>query len=510
MSQPISRRQAMRQMVSTGLGAAGMLALPGLLSRVAFGAENARKPNILFILADDLSPTHVGYAKRFPFLKTPNIDRIANEGVRFDSFFCCTSLCSPSRATFMTGAYTHVHGVFENQETRDALVPMYPAILQKAGYETGHIGKWHQLRSADPRPGFDYWLSFRGQGNFVGQEMNLNGKLITFPGNTTEVRNGKTYTGAHVTEVLTEHAVKFIKQPRTKPFCLTLAHKAVHSPYTPTDKNKDALQGVSVPEPVSYNDSLESKPAWARRAAAASEAGRKATKEDIAGGPTPDKLPPRPWNGQLEWRLKQLRSVMDLDDSVGEVLKALEETGQLDNTLIIFAGDNGYFIGEHRRTEKRLAYEEAMRIPMCMRYPKLIKAGTVIDKMCVNVDIAPTVLELGGAAAPQSVQGKSLLPLLAGKDVPWRDAVLYEYYVDGNMPTPGMVGVRTEDWKYVTYPGLPGEIDELYDLKNDKYEMANLFAKPEYATKLQQMKALLEKTKKELNYTWTPTTMPAK
>ena len=436
----------------------------------SLAGQTRKRPNIVFILTDDQRWDMMSCLGH-PFVKTPNLDRVRREGVLFSNAFVTTSLCSPSRACFLTGTYAHTNGVTDNtgKEFDPEKTPSFSQVLQKSGYETAYVGKWHQARHANPRPGFDYWLSFRGQGVYNDPELNENGRDFKATG--------------YMTDLLTDYAVKFIEKPHEKPFCLVLGHKAIHGPFTPAERHKDLYADVTVPEQPNYRDDLESKPAWQRRK----------DRNKPAEAP-PDRLEPKPWDGKRGGDfMNYYRTLSAVDDGVGRVYEALKQRGILDETLVIFASDNGYFKGEHNGLgDKRLAYEEALRIPFVMRYPKLIRANSMITEMALNIDLAPTLLDLAGAKPPSSMQGRSLLPLMTGKNTAWRESFLYEYWVDLNPLLPRMVGVRTRDATFIRYPDVQ-DIPEMYDLKQDPREMRNIAMDPAHAGTRKRLEAELDR-----------------
>jgi N-acetylglucosamine-6-sulfatase len=239
----------MKKALAAGLGAAGMAAMPqSLAAQTSPAPRTDKRPNIVFFLIDDLAETAVGYAGRFPFLKTPNIDALAAGGAVFANAFVTTSLCSPARASFPTGAYVHHHGVRDNRGATDPQLTIFPQMLQQAGYETAFIGKWHMVRKDSPRPGFDYWLSFNGQGVYRDPPLNENGRRFKAEG--------------YITDLLTDYAVRWLQQPRSKPFCMLLWHKAVHAPFAPADRHKDAFPDAEIPKPANAGDDLKDKPKW--------------------------------------------------------------------------------------------------------------------------------------------------------------------------------------------------------------------------------------------------------
>ncbi|MCG3160513.1 MAG: Multifunctional alkaline phosphatase superfamily protein PehA [Acidobacteria bacterium] len=442
------------------------------------------RPNIVFILVDDLRWDEVGIAGH-PFIKTPNIDRIGKEGAMFRNAFMTTPLCSPSRASFLTGQYAHTHGITDNVDRSAAShrLVTFPLLLHQSGYETAFIGKWHMGNDDKPRPGFDRWVSFKGQGAYLNPDINEDGKSVKPSG--------------YITDILSGYAVEFIKRRHDKPFLVYLAHKAIHPEVTqnndgsvdlskselfiPAERHKNLYASRAIPRRPSYGRAPEDKPALQRRIGNLPPLGSITVTSDEA-------------------ILGRQRTIAAIEDGVGEILKALKETGQLDNTVIVFTSDNGYFYGEHGLSvERRLAYEESIRMPLLVRYPKFIKAGATRDEIALNIDLAPTLLELAGVAAPGAMQGRSLVPLLEGKRTAWRNSFLIEYYSDKVFPRVLQMGykaVRNGRWKYIHYLELEG-MDELYDLKADPYEMKNLIHQPGAAKALAEMKREMERLLKE-------------
>lgn len=440
----------------------------------------AAQPNVVFIVVDDLRWDETGYAGH-PFARTPNLDRIANEGVQFRNAFATTPLCSPSRATILTGLYAHRHGITDNTDRSPAShqLATFPRALQRAGYATGFVGKWHMGNDNSARPGFDYWACLLGQGSTLDAVLNVNGKTVN--------------TKGYVTDVLTSQALEFLRAPRQKPFLLYFAHKALHpetvqradgtlsdpnaSNFIPAERHKNLYAGVEIPRRPNALDAPEGKPALLRH---------------LPG------VPPlsRATGSSDETILSRQRMLAAVDESTGEILKALEASGELDRTLVIVTSDHGYFYGEHGLSvERRLAYEESIRIPIAMRYPPLIKPASRRDQMVVTTDFAPTLLELGGVATGADLQGRSLVPLLRDDGPEIRDSFLIEYYSDTVFPRMNKMGyqaVRTRDWKYIHYVDLANS-DELYDMNRDPYEMRNLASSPRAAGTLKTMQAELAK-----------------
>ena len=444
-----------------------------LLCTVKISAEkNDKKPNFLFILVDDQPHDAVGFSERYPFLKTPNIDKLASEGVNIKNFFVTQSICSPSRASFLTGTYPHIHGVNQNNKfvdpDWDTYAP-YSVHLQKNGYETAHIGKIHMAHKRGKkhiRPGFDYWFSFIGQGQYFDPRVNDNGI--------------ETQEKGYITDILTKKTVDWLENKRdsNKPFSLNLWHKAVHEKHLPAPRHKDLFKNEKLPEPPhdTHKETFKGKPEWQRR----KTFGFKWKKGDII----PAELKEKKWPINKYKNMQLLRSLIAVDESLGKVIEALEKIGELENTVIIYSSDNGYFMGEHTFKDKRLAYENSIRVPMIIRYPRLIKESTEIDEQCLNIDLAPTILELAGIDKPNYMQGESMLDIITGKkNSKWRKSILFEYYVDDAWPYagPDQLAVRTNQFKFVDN-FLENDIDELYDLINDPGEMNNLINDEEYET----------------------------
>jgi N-acetylglucosamine-6-sulfatase len=432
-----------------------------LAAPLARGMQAASRPNVVFILMDDLRWDELRCMGN-PIAETPNIDRLAREGALFRNAFVTTPLCSPSRASFLTGRYAHAHHIYDNK-ARDAeshKLATFPRTLHAAGYETGFVGKFHMGNDDSPRPGFDYWVSFKGQGTYHNPELNENGKRVP--------------THGYTTDILSERAVTFLERRHEKPFFLWLAHKAVHPELVQRDDGSidDPNAGKFIP-PDRYK-SLYAGIKPARRPNAVSAPKDKPALERKIGN-----LPPLgPATGTDDEIIRnRLRMTKAVDDGVGQMLHALERTGQLDNTAFIFTSDEGYFFGEHGLSiERRLAYEESARIPLLIRYPKLARAGSRIDCFALGIDIAPTVLEITGVKPEYPMHGKSLLPLLQGETGGWRKSFLIEYFSDTTMPRMvhmGYQALRTQRWKYIRYTDLEG-MDELYDLIKDPYEMHNV------------------------------------
>ena len=455
-----------------------------------FSQKTEKKPNFLFVLVDDQPFDALGFSKRYPFLKTPNIDKLAKEGVNIKNFFVTQSICSPSRASFLTGTYPHVHGVNQNNKFVDPdwenNAP-FSTHLQDTGYETAHIGKIHMAwkRGKDHiRPGFDYWFSFIGQGDYFDPKVNDNGKEMQIEG--------------YMTDILTDKTVDWLKNKRdlNKPFSLNLWHKAVHEKHLPAPRHEDLFQDDPLPEPPydTHKETFKGKPEWLRR----KTFGFKWNKNDKI----PDELPEITWPINKHKYMQLLRSLIAVDESLGTVLKTLDEIGELENTVIIYSSDNGYFMGDHTFLDKRLAYESSMRVPMIIRYPKMITKNSIIEEQCLNIDLAPTILDLAGVEKPSYMQGESMVKLISGKkDKSWRKSILFEYYVDDAWPYagPNQVAVRTKKYKLIDN-FLEDDIDELYDLVNDPGEMKNLINDDDYNSIEKELRDESKKLQKQYKY----------
>ena len=433
-------------------------------------------PNLVVILIDDLRFDEFGVGGH-PYMKTPHIDRLAHEGALFTQAFHTTPLCSPNRAAILTGQYASRHGIIDNvgRDAASHRLPNYTQVVQQLGYETAHIGKWHMGNDASPRPGYDTWISFPGQGKLVNPGLFENGALRQVQG--------------YVTDLLNERTVAFIEKPRQRPFSLFLAHKAVHPDlfqaqdgtidltslggYIAAERHRDLYRdGYFPPRPnvLPPEQVVQQKPAWREAFRLKADARSQTLLHSVHAGT----------QEEIRCRAAMMASV---DEGVGMLLAALERQGILDNTFIVFLGDNGYFFGEHALgPERRFAYEEGIRCPFVVRYPPLIAPGTVVSELVLALDIAPTLIELAGGIPGPHIQGKSLLPLLTETSCDWRTSFLIEYYGESAMPwlvAMTYKAVRTTHYKFIHWVHHD-DCDELYDLRHDPYEMRNLIRDPVY------------------------------
>lgn len=429
-----------------------------------------RPPNVLVILTDDQRWDAMSCAGN-RLIKTPNMDRLAAEGVRFANVFVTTSLCSPSRASLLSGQYARQHRVLNNFTEYPNALPGYPRRLKDAGYETAYVGKWHMGEDNDEqRPGFDHWFSHRGQGNYFDNEFNDDGVRRKVPG--------------YYTTAVTDHAVEWLRKPHDRPFLLILGQKAPHGgPIQPEPRFEHALDHVAIPRPANADDyAAPGKPSWLKESFP--------TWHGLGG----------PLYGQKDYDRfvrAYLATLLSVDESIGRVYDTLKETGQLDRTVIIFTSDNGFVLGEHGRVDKRTAYEESLRIPLLVRYPPIARPGTVVSNLVLSLDLAPSIIDIAGAKPLRKIHGASWKPLLAGKRVSWRDSFLYEYNFEKQFPyTPNVRAVRTADWKFIRYPHGDGSPDrftaELYHLSADPLEQRNLVDDPRFASRRRSLERELD------------------
>jgi arylsulfatase A-like enzyme len=467
----------MRAIYRTAIFGLIALSLPAL---AAFAQElpalarlEDRKPrNVIFILVDDLRFDAFSFMGH-PFLKTPHIDALARGGVHYKNAFVTTALCSPSRASVLTGLYAHNHKVVDNNDRPPPGTVFFPQYLQRAGYQTAFIGKWHMGgESDDPQPGFDRWVSFRGQGNYYSPgprwTLTADGKRVPQKG--------------YITDELTDYAIEWLNERKAdRPFFLYLSHKAVHAPFNPPPRHKGRYKNVEVREPETHAD----------------------TPENYAGKPMWVKNQRNSWHGVdfpyhsgldvKQYYREYCETLLAVDESVGRVMDWLQQNNLDRETAVFFMGDNGFLFGEHGLIDKRNAYEESIRVPLVVHCPELFKAGTSIEALVANIDIAPTILELAGLKAPDRLDGRSFVRL-STREQPkdeWRKSLLYEYYWEWNFPhTPTMFALRREDFKLIQYHGI-WDTDELYDVKSDPKEKKNLIGDPRHRELVTQMRAEL-------------------
>jgi N-acetylglucosamine-6-sulfatase len=427
--------------------------------------SGAKKRNIVFILTDDHRYDAIGFLKGQAFLETPVLDSLARDGAHVKNAFVTTALCSPSRASILTGQYAHKHGIVDNNTPIPKGTVFFPQYLQQAGYDTGFFGKWHMGAEEDtPKPGFTRWVSFLGQGTYLPSKNGLN------------VDGAKVPQKGYITDELTDYAVEWINsREKGKPFFAYISHKAVHSEFIPADRHKGRFKDAKfVPPPTMAptGEMAQSRPMWVQN-----------QRNSWHGVDFP-------YHSDLnieEYYKRYAETLLAVDEGVGRVLDALRKRGELDSTLVIYMGDNGFAFGEHGLIDKRTAYEESMRVPMLVRCPELFSGRKTVPQVVANLDIMPTCLAAAGLSAPAGLDGANFLPLLEGKSIPWRDTLLYEYYWERNFPhTPTMHALRGDRYKYIRYHGV-WDLDELYDLQEDPLESRNLINDPRQAATVKQM-----------------------
>ncbi len=467
----ISRAEALRRISGLVLGSS---LVPSSLSAQAIpetaGPKSSPKPNILWITGEGVPVSALScYGSRL--IHTPHIDRIANEGMRFENSFTTNALCAPSRATLLTGKYTHLNGMTTNpQDTIDQETPAtfdesqetFPKILKRNGYQTGMVGKWH-LPANPAKTGFDYFVYKNGAG---GPYYESDGYLQN-PSLGSDVIEQKSYPG-YITDNVTDLAIKGMQQ-FTQPFCMMVQYFNAHRPFNPPHKYEHLYDNVHIPEPSTFWDD------YSMRAAGAKEARMRIEY-------MPDFDPPKNLTGRQrkQWNYQQfmrhfLGALRSQDDNIGRLLDFIDQNGLTQNTIVVYTTDHGFFLGEHGWFDKRFMYEQALRVPWIIRYPGHVKAGSVRKEWVVNIDNAPTVLDLVGLPVPRDMQGRSLVPLLNGKSPSdWRTSMYYHYYEFGS---PHWVfphyGIRTERYKLISYYTVNEW--ELFDLAKDPDEMENLF-----------------------------------
>lgn len=437
-----------------------------------------RPRHVVFILADDHRYDAMGFLGH-PLAETPNMDRLAAEGAHVRNALVTTALCSPSRASILTGLYTFRHRVIDNNRPIPKGTLYFPQYLQQAGYATAFIGKWHMGHAGDaPQPGFDHWVSFRGQGEYLPPTreytLNVDGRRVPQKG--------------YITDELTDYALAWLakQRPAEKPFFLYLSHKAVHADFTPAERHAGRFANRTWKRPATQTltaEAVRTQPRWVRD-----------QRNSWHGADFP-------YHSELDidrYYKSYGETLCAVDDSIGRIMAQLEKMGVADDTLVVYMGDNGFMFGEHGLIDKRVAYEPSIRVPMVMRCPSLFKGGKVIDQVVANIDVAPTIMDVMGLKPPPHFDGASMLPLLRGESVPWRDVFLYVYYWEKNFPqSPTVFSLRGDRYKYLTYYGL-WDVDELYDLQNDPGEQQNLLHNPTYAPIAEQMEQRLYAMMEEL------------
>ena len=450
--------------------------------------ENKR-PNLLFIMSDDhAAHAMTCYGSRIN--ETPNMDRIANDGVRLDNCFCTNSICTPSRASILTGKYSHLNGVFTLNDKMDGRQMTFPKLLQEVGYQTAIFGKWHVGHGGIHDPtGFDYWRVLPGQGLYHDPVMYDMGEEKTYPG--------------YVTDLITDFSLEWLEQAdRDRPFCLLTHHKAPHRRWEPDDKHADLYEDIDIPEPPTFDDDYSNRSHAAQIAQMRID--RDLTEQDL-------KIPPpEGLSGQAlkQWKYQRyikdyLRCVASVDDNVGRMLDYLDDEGLTEDTVVIYTSDQGFFLGDHNWYDKRFMYEESLRMPFVVRYPREIEPGTTNDDIILNTDFAAAFLDYAGLETPREMQSRSFRDNLRGQTpAAWRTSFYYRYFMhlQGGHHVTAHYGVRTERYKLIFYyEQEPGPQEwELFDLEEDPMEMCSVYDDPDYAEVVAELKDELARLRSEV------------
>ena len=482
-----TRRTVLKYLAgSAGLATSSLSGVEAFARQLSSSSE---KPNILCIVGEGLRWDELSLTGN-KIVRTPNMDRIGREGCVFHNAFVVNALCLPSRATMLTGMYSHSTGAVSNVEGKiDPRLPLVSDLLQKAGYETAFLGKSH-VEGALMDHYWDYYFGFVGQADYYRSRITEGIKGKYGP--------EKLYAGEYVDTLLTRKAVEWLQKKRDKPFCMFLWFYAPHAPFFRPKDMVNNLNGVPIPVPASFDEDEKGYPGKPRAVADA---------DDKIGYSEVYSDDPR----SLEELVKDhYVGVEDNDRNVGAVLQELERQDQLGKTAVLLSSDHGFFLGEHHLYDKRLMYEPSIRVPMLLRFPGKVKAGATSDEMVLNLDMAPTLLQIAGLPVPTEMQGKSMLPLAEGQKIDWRQDWLYEYYeYPGFENVRPCRGVRTTRYKYIEFFLDPKEY-ELYDLEKDPDEMSNLYGKPGYEELTRHLQTRMEDLRKETNdtYQYRPTGMP--
>jgi arylsulfatase A-like enzyme len=448
-------------------------------------------PNILYIMADDHAAHAISaYGSRIN--RTPNIDRIAEGGVRFDNCFCTNSICTPSRAVILTGQYSHLNGVKTLSDALDPGRQNVAKLLRGAGYQTAMVGKWHLQK--DPA-GFDYWNILPGQGVYQDPVFIEMGK--------------RSKRAGYCTDLIADYSLDWLKRrDQQKPFFLMCHHKAPHRPWQPDEKHAHMYDGADIPEPFNLYDHYEHRSKAAANATL--KVGENMTKTDVKRDIPPDLKGDALRKWAYQYYIKDyLRCIASVDDNVGRVLDYLDAEGLAKNTLVIYTSDQGFFLGDHGYFDKRFMYEESLRMPFLARYPGVIRPGTKNADMVLNLDFAETFLDFAGQKAPPDMQGRSFRRILEGRTPrDWRQSMYYRYWMHlADHGVPAHYGVRTKQWKLIYYYGkalgTSGSIDrdtepewELFDIQNDPHEMNNLYGDPKHEKTVAELKRELDRLRK--------------
>ena len=492
MNQTLNRNAFMKLM------GAGVLSMAAPLP-VKASESTKKQPNIIFIFTDDHA-SHAISAYGSKVNQTPNIDRLAQEGMIFNNCFCTNSICAPSRAVILTGKHSHINGVIDNRQKFDGSQQTFPKLLKKSGYQTAMIGKWHL--KTDPT-GFDFWKVLRGQGPYYNPPL--------------KTPNGIEKHTGYTTDILTDIALGWLKKERddNKPFMMMFQHKAPHRNWQPSPKHLNMYDDVKIPEPDTLFDDYANRTSAAKTQDMSIE--KTMTDNDLKLVPpknfTPEQL--ETWNKAytpknaafkkadlkgkdlVRWKYQRymkdyLRCIASVDDNIGRLLDYLDTSGLADNTIVIYSSDQGFYLGDHGWFDKRWMYEESLRMPFIVRWPGVVKPGSKNTDLIQNLDFAETFLDIAGASVPDDMQGQSIVPLLKGKTPRnWRKSIYYQYFeYPGAHSVRRHYGVRTQRYKLIHYYNINEW--ELFDLKNDPNELKSVYADATYTK-------IVKRLKKELN-----------
>lgn len=450
--------------------------------------EQNKQPNVIFIMSDDHAAHAMScYGSRIN--ETPNLDRIADEGMRFDNCFCTNSICAPSRATILTGLYNHKNGVKTLGDQFDSRQPTVQKILRDNDYQTALVGKWHLGHGENHDPAdFDYWNIFPSQGVYHDPVM-------------IEMGEEKTVQG-YATDLVTDLSINWMeKRDKDRPFMLMCHHKAPHRPWDPDEKHAHLYEDVDIPEPLTFHDDYSGKASAAKEAKMRID--RDLVTRDVKAEP-PEGLTPKQLKSWYYQRYIKdyLRCIASIDDNVGRLLDYLDSEGIAEDTMVVYTSDQGFFLGDHGWYDKRFMYEESLRMPFIIRYPRAIKAGTTTRDFATNVDFAETFLDYAGIDIPEFMQGKSLRPVLEERTPEdWQTSMYYRYWehLSVEHQVGAHYGLRTHQYKLIYYYGealgCADAIDdpripewELFDLENDPCEMNNVYHDTTYAEIVERLK----------------------
>ncbi len=511
----MNRREFLQKSSLAGIGFLAGCSISDKISHLEKNGKIIKNPNIVFIFSDDHAYQAIGvYGDRLTKLNpTPNIDKLAKEGMIFERFFVGNSICAPSRATLLTGKHSHLHGKLDNLDKFNHNQQTFPKLLQKAGYQTAIVGKTHLEGKIQ---GFDYWETLPGQGHYYQPDFDSP--------DGTKTENG------YVTDIITKKSLEWLKNKRNpeKPFMLMVHQKAPHRNWMPALRHLSKYDDVEIPEPENLFDDYSTRTRAAHeqdmtisetmrlkedlklfdknKVSLGSEGDEyyRMTKDqkkvwDVAYNPKNEKFVKAKLKGKelIKWKYQRymkdyLRCISAVDEGVGEIMNYLANNNLAENTVVIYSSDQGFFLGEHGWFDKRFMYKESFRTPLIVRWPGVVKPGSVDSNLTQNIDLAETFLNIADAPIPKDMQGKSLVPLLKGKaPETWRKSLYYHYYMEKAHGVTPHYGIRTDRFKLIYF--YKNNEWEFYDLEKDSDEMNNVYNNLEYANKIMEMKKELKR-----------------